>query len=268
MKTPNDYIQKNKDSWNKRTPEHIKSSFYDVEGFLSGKSSLKNIELELLGQVSGKKILHLQCHFGQDSLSLSRMGAKVTGVDFSEKAIEQAQLLNQNLNLDAKFICCDVYDLPNHLDDQFDIVYTTYGVIGWLPNLNKWASVISRFLKPNGKLIFVEFHPVVWMYDNDFSKVSYSYFKTEPIIEHETGTYTDRSAPIEHTDITWNHSLSEVLNSLIQNGLKIENFNEYNYSPYNCFNHTEKLEEDYFIIKHLGENIPMVYSLIANKEKK
>jgi 2-polyprenyl-3-methyl-5-hydroxy-6-metoxy-1,4-benzoquinol methylase len=115
----------------------------------------KSIELELLGNVKGLSILHLQCHFGQDSLSLARMGAHVTGIDLSDKAIKTAQELNAELHLNAEFICSDIYDLPQHLNKQFDIVFTSYGTIGWLPDLNKWAQIIHHFLKPEGKFIFV-----------------------------------------------------------------------------------------------------------------
>ena len=144
-----DYLEINKQTWNNKTEVHIDSEFYDNENFLKGKSSLNAIELKLLGDFSNKKILHLQCHFGQDSLSLARLGAKVTGVDLSDQAIEKAKEFNEKLNLDAQFICCDVYDLPNHLDEKFDIVFTSYGTIGWLPDLTKWANLVSKFLKPN-----------------------------------------------------------------------------------------------------------------------
>lgn len=120
------YIEINKKSWNNRTDYHVKSDFYDISGFLEGNTSLKDIELALLGDLNGKSILHLQCHFGQDTISLGRMGAQVTGVDLSDNAIHQANLLAEKVGIDARFICCDIYDLPNHLDEQFDIVYTSY----------------------------------------------------------------------------------------------------------------------------------------------
>lgn len=261
-----DYININKQTWNNKTDVHIASDFYDVESFLNGKSTLNTIELELLGDVKGKKVLHLQCHFGQDTLSLARLGAKVTGVDLSDKAIERAKEFSGKLELDAQFICCDIYDLPQYLDEQFDIVFTSYGTIGWLPDLNKWATVVSRFLKPNGKFVFAEFHPVVWMFDNDFKEVFYSYFNVAPIIEDESGTYADRYSEISAQTITWNHPTSEVLNALIQSGLEINSFNEYDYSPYNCFNETEEFEKGKFRIKHLGNKIPMVFSLVATKK--
>jgi SAM-dependent methyltransferase len=176
----NNYIEINRRSWNNRTDTHLASAFYDVPGFLKGNSSLKDIELHLLGDVTGKSILHLQCHFGQDTLSLSRLGATVTGVDLSDKAIENAERLAKETGLPADFICCDIYDLPNYLDTTFDIVFTSYGTIGWLPDLDKWANIIARYLKPDGRFIFVEFHPVVWMFDNDFEKVAYNYFNDAP----------------------------------------------------------------------------------------
>lgn len=142
------YIEINKQSWNNRVDAHLKSEFYDVTGFLNGNSSLNSIELELLGDVKGKSILHLQCHFGQDSISLARLGAKVTSVDLSDKAIENGKTLAKQTSADVNFICCDVYDLPHHLTEQFDMVFTSYGTIGWLPDLDKWASLISRYLKP------------------------------------------------------------------------------------------------------------------------
>ena len=144
----------------------------------------------------------MQCHFGQDSLSLARMGAKVTGVDLSDKAIEKAIEFNQLLHLDAKFICCDIYDLPTYLNEKFDIVFTSYGTIGWLPDLSKWANIVSKYLKPNGKFIMAEFHPVVWMFDNDFKTVFYNYFNVTSIIEDESGTYADRCSEIVAKTVT------------------------------------------------------------------
>src|SRR5436189_4993553 len=136
MSTQPDYVELNRRAWNMRTTYHVQSSFYHVKEFTKGESSLNAIELALLGDIKGKSILHLQCHFGQDSLSLARMGAKVTGVDLSDKSIEKAKELNKQLDLDADFICCNIYDLPNHLTKEFDIVFTSYGTIGWLPDLN------------------------------------------------------------------------------------------------------------------------------------
>ncbi len=261
-----DYLNRNKASWNKRTPVHVGSEFYNNQAFIAGKSSLNSIELDLLGDLSGKKILHLQCHFGQDSISLSRMGAEVTGVDLSDQSIETAQNLAKRTGQSTKFICADVYDLPNHLDEKFDIVFTSYGTITWLPNLDKWANVIQHFLKPCGQFVFTEFHPVVWMFDDDFTKVGYNYFNDGPIIETEEGTYADPDADLKMEYVTWNHGMSEVITSLIEAGLTIKEMLEFDYSPYNCVRHMEEFEIGKYRIKHLGNNIPLVYSLRAEKK--
>lgn len=261
----NDYKDVNKQTWNNKVDVHVASDFYNVSDFIKGKNSVPEIDLELLGDVKDKTILHLQCHFGQDTLSLARLGAKCTGVDLSDKAIEKAQELNKELGLDAKFICCDVYDSPNQLNEKFDIVYISYGTIGWLPDLDKWAKVISHFLKPNGKLVFVEFHPVLWMFDDDFTKIKYHYHNEKPIVEEYSGTYADKNAEIETDYIGWNHSLSEVFQSLMNNGLQLEHFEEYDYSNYNCFNETVEFEPNKFRIKHLENKIPMMYSLVGRK---
>ncbi|RZJ68326.1 MAG: class I SAM-dependent methyltransferase [Flavobacterium sp.] len=262
---PDDYLNINRNTWNDKVSVHLHSEFYDQQAFLNGKSSLKEIELALLGDVSGKRILHLQCHFGQDTISLSRLGATTVGVDFSDKAIETAQVIARDLNADAEFICSDIYDLPNRMYQEFDIVFTSYGTIGWLPDLDKWAKVVSHFLKPGGKFVFAEFHPVVWMFDDEFKYVAYNYFKAGAIIENETGTYADKSADIKNQSISWNHSLSEVVTSLLENGLTVQKFDEYDYSPYNCFSNMEEFAPGKFRVAHLRNDIPFVYSIVAAK---
>lgn len=261
-----DYIEINRQSWNNRIDAHLKSEFYDLDGFLSGNNSLNEIELNLLGNIEGKTILHLQCQFGQDSISLSRLGAIVTGVDLSDKAIESAKEIAKNTNSNVKFISCNIYDLPNHLNEKFDIVFTSYGTISWLPNLNKWAKIISQFLKPNGQFVFVEFHPVVWMFNDNFDKIDYRYFNSGAIIETESGTYADRKAKITQSYVIWNHGLSEVINNLIANGLEINSLDEFDYSPYNCFNKVIEFEPRKYRIAHLNNHIPMIFSIRASKK--
>ncbi len=266
MKTEKNYIQINKKTWNDRTAYHLKSEMYDVPGFLKGKTSLKEIELALLGNIKAKSILHLQCHFGQDSISLTRMGANCTGVDFSEKAIAEAETLAKKAEVNTKFVCGDIYDLPNQLCEKFDMVFTSYGTIGWLPDINKWAEIVSHFLKPGGKFVFVEFHPVVWMFDDKFEMISYDYLNSGPIEETQSGTYADKAAPIELKSVTWNHGISEVVNSLITNKLELNFLNEYEYSPYDCFDNMIEFESGKFRIKHLQKKIPMVYAIVATKK--
>lgn len=259
----NNYIEKNKKAWNDKTAVHVASDFYNMQSFLAGNSTLNDIELSLLGDVKGKSILHLQCHFGQDSISLSRMGANVTGADLSDAAIAKAKAIATELNTTTQFVCSDIYELPTNLNAQFDIVFTSYGTIGWLPNLDKWAAVIRHFLKPGGKFIMADFHPVIWMYDNDFQYVQYNYFKDEPIVETLSGTYADKDAPITTETISWNHSLSEIFEALLKHGLKIAHFGEYNYSPYNCLNGMEEFEKGKFRIKAFGNKVPILYSIVA-----
>ena len=259
------YIETNKILWNQKTDFHLKSDFYGLEEFIKGKSSLKEIELALLGDVKGKSILHLQCHFGQDTITLARMGAVTIGLDFSDNAIDAAKDLAQKTNVDAKFVCANVYDTRQYVKEQFDIVFTSYGTIGWLEDLSKWAEVIAQSLKKGGKLVFVEFHPVLWMFDNDFDYVQYSYFKEEAIVEYLQGTYADKTADIQAESISWNHSLTEVFEALLQHGLTIKTFKEYNYSPYDCFAGCQKIGTDRYVIEKMGNKLPMVYAIVADK---
>lgn len=261
------YQSTNRDAWNKRVAAHLESEFYDIEGWKAGKTSLNDIELELLGDVSGKSILHLQCHFGQDTLSLARIGADVVGVDLSDKSIEAARKLNNELGLNAEFIESDVLELIGKIDRQFDMVFTSYGTIGWLPDLDKWAKVIAHHIKPGGKLVFVEFHPVVWMFDDAFEKIEYRYFKDEPIIETNADTYTENAEMVEKTEMSWNHGLAEVFRALENNGLILRSFDEFDYSPYNCFAGMKQLEDRKFIIEKHGNKLPLVYSLTATKRQ-
>ena len=267
MNKEENYIEINKKSWNAATPYNVDSEFYNMPAFLEGKSSLNEIELKLLGDVRNKRILHLQCHFGQDSISLARMGATVTGVDFSDKAISKAEEIACLTGVDATFVCCDVYSLRDYLEGEFDIVFTSYGTIGWLPDLGKWAKIISDYLKPSGYFVFAEFHPVVWMFNEDLSQITYSYFNERAIIETAEGTYAAKSAPISNEIISWNHNIGEVLSSLISNGLEITSFEEYDYSPYNCFNNMLEQEPGRFRINGFKSMLPLVYSLKATKKE-
>jgi 2-polyprenyl-3-methyl-5-hydroxy-6-metoxy-1,4-benzoquinol methylase len=145
-----DYLAANKALWNEWTAIHETSSFYNLEGFKAGGSRLRDYEVDEVGDVTGKSLLHLQCHFGIDTLSWARLGARVTGADFSERAIELARSLAAELGLDATFVRSDLYDLSSVLDGQFDVVYTSRGVLGWLPDLERWAEVVAHFLRPGG----------------------------------------------------------------------------------------------------------------------
>jgi len=266
MTAKNDhYFAQNRRVWDSRIASHRDSDFYDLDGFMAGKNVLKDIERSELGNVKGKKLLHLQCHFGLDTLSWSRLGAMATGIDFSSEAITEAKKINLEAGLDARFICSNVYDLKNHLDGKFDIVFTSYGVIGWLPDLSKWADIVQCFLKPGGVFYMVEFHPFVWMLDSDFKHIHYSYFNDGVIEEELEGSYADRGKGGKHIEYSWNHSISEVLNALIKKGLTLEFMNEYDYSPYDCFPNTVKREDGNFYIEGYESILPMIYSIKLTK---
>lgn len=259
------YIEINRELWNAKVAHHVNSDFYGLPEFKAGTNVLQSIELEQVGDVQGKTLLHLQCHFGMDTLSWARLGAEVTGVDLSDQAIEAANKLSAELNIPGRFICCNVYDLPQHLDEQFDVVFTSYGVLGWLPDLEKWGEVVARYLKPGGEFHLIEFHPVVWMFDDAFEKVAYSYFQKETIVEETEGTYADREAPIKNTSVSWNHPLDQVFDALLKQGLQIVQFSEFDYSPYNCFQKTVPGPEKGWQIQGMEGKLPMVYGLKAVK---
>ena len=265
MEDHNLYFEANKNLWNQRTAVHKDSEFYNLEVFKDGENSLTPIEMNEIGDVKGKSVLHLQCHFGMDTLSFSRMGAKCTGVDISDDAIELAREINDELKLDVKFVCCNVLDTSEYVTEQFDIVFTSYGTIGWLPDLKPWARMIAQRMKPDGFFYIAEFHPVMWMFDDDFTHIKYAYENQEVIITENEGTYTNRNADIKGKEYSWNHSISEVLNALLEAGLKIAFFNEHMYSPYPCFRNTIETEKGKWHIKGMEGKLPMVYSLKAVK---
>jgi SAM-dependent methyltransferase len=271
------YFEANRELWNKRTAVNKLTAFYDLEGFKKGRNVLTHIESSELGDVKGKKMLHLQCHFGMDSLCWSRLGADVTGIDLSDEAINEAKQLSEEMGLNARFYCCNVYDLlpadangsSNPLREEagsFDIVFTSFGVVGWLPDLDKWAAIIALYLKSGGVFYIAEFHPVVWMFDDDFKTIKYCYENREVIETEIQGTYSDRYADIKAKEYGWNHSISEVLNALISKGLRIEHFNEFMTSPYPCFNNMVENPTGGWWIKGLEDKIPMVYSIKAAKK--
>ncbi len=260
-----DYFEINRINWNKRTELHIRSDFYQMEDFIQGHCTLQNVEKNLFPDLQGKDLLHLQCHFGQDSISLSRLGAHVTAVDISDRAIDYARKFAEQLQTETTFICCNLYDLPNHDDKTYDLIFTSYGTVGWLPDLKAWAELISTKLRKNGVFVMVDFHPVVWMFDDDFTEVAYDYFNRQAYIESEIGSYADKNASDKIDSVFWNHSLDEILQNLIDQGLQINHFKEYDYSPYNCFKGCEKIADGQFIIQKMGRKIPLLYSIQATK---
>jgi SAM-dependent methyltransferase len=267
MKKFAEQFHANRNGWNLRTPHHVKSDFYDVKHFIAGATSLRSIEIEELGDIAGKSLLHLMCHFGQDTLSLARMGAKATGIDFSDQAIESARSLARKIGSNTEFHCGNVYDTRKHVKGRFDIVYTSYGVVGWLPDIKEWARIIAESLQPGGLFYMVEFHPFIWMMDEKHEKFAYSYFYSEePLAFDQKGTYTDRTADIRYKDFNWIHTLGDIVNSLIANGLEIEFLHEFPFTVYDCFADLEKIGEHRWIFKNLRDTIPYLFSIKARKK--
>jgi SAM-dependent methyltransferase len=266
--TKNDhYYKTNRETWNQKVAIHAKSEMYDLNAFKAGKSSLMRYELQHLSDVKGKSLLHLQCHFGQDTLSFARMGAKCTGIDLSDEAIKLAKSLNDELHLDATFHCCNVFDVNDHVTDTFDIVFTSYGVIGWLPDLTKWAQVIASRLKDGGTFYMVEFHPIVWMFDylQHPPKLTYAYNQKEVIYEEYEGTYAeDGTTKMISKEYAWNHGLGDVINALIQAGLTIELLTEHDASPYDVLPDLIPNEAGLFETK--DKLYPLIYELKATKK--
>ena len=265
MKDNTNYFEVNKATWNKKVAIHAKSDMYAMEAFKSGKSSLMSYELKALGNVDKKSLLHLQCHFGQDTLSWARLGAKCVGVDLSNEGVKLAKQLNEELGLDAKFVCCNVLDTSKHISETFDIVYTSYGVIGWLPDLKPWAKMIADRLKVGGVFYMVEFHPILWMFDyvEGKSVMRYHYNQDDVIYEEYEGTYADQSSEMISKEYGWNHGLSSVVNALIEAGLQIEYLNEHDESPYDVF--PDLIKTDNGMFKMDNQLFPMLFELKATK---
>lgn len=262
-----DAIGANRQLWDQWTRAHETSEFYDLDAFRRGASSLQSIELDALGEVVvGKDLLHLQCHFGLDTLSWARLGARVTGVDLSQEAVQLAQRLSRELEIPGRFLQCDVLQLDAVLDDTFDIVYTSYGVLDWLPDLDRWAEVIAGRLRPGGLFYMVEFHPLASALGDDGKTLRYPYFPhAEPIRLVEKGSYAAPDSDMEGELFVWSHSLSEILTALLGQGLVLESFREFPWSPYDCFPFTQEVEPGRAIVPGLEGKIPLTFSLAARR---
>ncbi|MFT3890557.1 MAG: class I SAM-dependent methyltransferase [Anaerolineales bacterium] len=265
-----EFLRANQTLWNEWTAEHEKSPFYKVEEFKAGKERLKSIELEEVGDVNGKTLLHLQCHFGLDTLAWARHGATVTGVDLSNESIALAKSLSAELNIPANFVCSDVLTLPDALQGQFDIVFSSYGILHWLRDLNRWAQVIAHFLKPGGFFYIVEDHPFMRVFSFDSNaqnlKVDNPYFfSEEPYRAESTGSYATNFVGQNRTYYMWDHSLGEVVNSLIGAGLRIEFLHEFPVALRAKFPNMVEGEDHYWRFIHEHNMVPLLFSLKASK---
>lgn len=258
-------LEQNRAVWDMLSPIHASGAFYNVQGFLRGDSTLRVLERSLVGSCEEKDLLHLQCHFGLDSLSWARLGANVTGVDFSSVAIEKARALAEKIGQSACFVCQDVQQLQ--LNAQFDIAVATYGVLCWLEDLEGWASGIYRHLRPGGAFVLVEFHPILEAVWPGKMTGARSYFGSkQPNIVHTTGSYADRSAPIAYDEFRWQHPISKVISSLLKVGLEISSFQEHPYCSYGLF---DELHETSPGVWYPRESAvwPYMFSIRAEKRR-
>jgi SAM-dependent methyltransferase len=233
----------NLELWNAWTKIHEHAPGYNTDGFLNGETALKPVELEELGPYvrQGTTLLHLQCHFGLDTLSWARLGADVVGLDFSDEAIALARKLADEAGLSARaeFVCSDLYDADAHLGDRrFDVVFVNWGAIEWLPDLERWATIIARHLKPGGTFYMAEIHPFARSLDDTAPegvlRVAYRYFPApdEPDVDAVEGSYADRDADTEGlVAYGWSHSFAEIIGSLTGAGLRIDHLHEFPFSP-------------------------------------
>ncbi len=260
-------LETNRRNWNERTPVHAASGFYDVAGFEAGRNTLKSIERAEVGDVAGKTLLHLQCHFGLDTMSWARLGARATGVDFSDDAIALARALNEEVGADTRFIRADVYDLPDVLDEEFDIVFTSYGVLVWLPDLDRWAEVVCRHLKPGGTFYIVEFHPVLTTLKpaaNGDALPTYSYFREELYFAGGEPSYAG-AEHIASPNFEWQHSLGEIVTALVSAGLRIEFLHEFPFCNYQALPTMAQGEDGWWRFSEKNDSIPQMFSIRAFK---
>ncbi len=256
----------NRANWDDRVPVHLASELYDLEGFRAGADSLRPFEAAEVGDVTGKLLVHLQCHVGLDTLSWARNGALVSGLDFSEPAIEAARSLAADLAIDASFVVADVYDAVTALGGRrFDVVYTGTGALVWLPDMPRWAGVVATLLEPGGFLYLVEGHPFAQILDDaQGANIVRDYFDDRPWVEDYPYTYTDGPA-LKHTrSVEIQHRLGQIVTALADAGLRIDFLNEHDFDAFQRF---ESLE------RHGGQyrfpagrpRVPMMFSLRATR---
>ena len=259
-------LRANRRNWDERTPVHARSDFYDLEGFRRGRITLTGLERREVGEVSGKRLLHLQCHFGLDTMSWSRLGARATGVDFSGAAIDLARSLNEEAGLGARFIRSDVYRLPEALGERFDIVFTSYGVLSWLPDIAAWAEVVRAHLAPGGLFYIVDFHPVAAIFEaageGDLVP-AYSYFPHEIFVEGGEPGYAG-TEPIESPHYEWQHGLGEVVSALLDAGLGIEFLHEFPFTRYRAHPGMERGPDGWWRLPGQQESLPLMFSIRAS----
>lgn len=271
-----EFIEDNRKHWEELAKLHPETDYYDVKGFLDGECTLDPIEPQELGNVEDRSLLHLQCHFGLDTLSWARRGADVTGVDFSTNAVETARRLADEAGLEtrARFIQSDVYELADGSpieDEEFDIVYASFGVLFWLPDIEAWADVVVQFVRDEGTFYLVDHHPFTNTLGEESTaehlKVSYPYFRERISYDAtETGSYAEvEPEELEHGPTHgWSHSLGEVVSALCQSGLRVEFLREYPWSTYEAVDAMEERADGRYALPELDHDLPFVFSLRAS----
>lgn len=270
----NKYLEANRQLWNARTPYHVNSEFYAVEEFKRGerrgRAGDDALEIQAVGDVTGKSLLHLQCHFGLDTLAWVRRGATVTGVDFAEEAIGAACALAAEMGLQATFVHSDLYDLYDRLVGEFDIVFTSNGVLCWLPDLEAWARVIAHFLRPGGHFHLIEEHPFACIFDDAQRdgelRPRYPYFhEPAPRRSERDGSYAAPDAPIRSVSYEWAHSIGEIINSLIRAGLRIDSLDEYPFLGWAKFPWMQRRPDGLYELPPGQRSVPLMFALKASK---
>lgn len=264
-----EWFDANRAHWDERARIHPGTPFYDVEGFKAGRDCIRPFERAEVGDVTGKTLVHLQCHFGLDTLSWARHGARVAGLDFSPSAIETAQQLAREIGVEAEFVCANVYDAVEAFPGrQFDIVYTGLGAIIWLPDIEHWARTAAALVRPGGFLYLAEFHPFASVLGDDDLTATYDYFrdKAQPYRWDEPGTYADLSAATtSNVSYEWPHPLGSVVTALITAGLRLEFLHEHDYTLFQRWPFLERRSLDEYRLPAGMPSLPLMYSLRALK---
>jgi SAM-dependent methyltransferase len=237
-----DYAELNRASWDERAPAHAASPDYAVDRFASDPAYLSEVvrfDLPRLGDIAGLRGVHLQCHIGTDTISLARLGAGMTGLDFSAASLTQARRIAGLAGADVRFVQAELYDALTVLEPRsFDLVYTGIGALGWLPDIARWAAVVAGLLRAGGRLFIREGHPMLWALDDarpdGLLVVDYPYFeREEPMVFDEDGTYVETDAVFTHNRThEWNHGLGEIMTALMTAGMDVTGFAEHDSVPW------------------------------------
>lgn len=265
-----DYVRRNRELWDEWTEINVRSAFYDVAGWKASGRDLDAEVLAALGDLTGKRVLHLQCHFGLDTLRIAQRAAHATGVDLSPRAIAHARRLADETGIAARFIESDVYALPDVLDEQFDVVFSSYGAIEWLGDLDRWAALVARYLVPGGRLALVEGHPTMWMFDGDHPselRVLTRYFRGPAPLETApaVGNYADPTATFTKSSYSWVHDLGEIVTAVADAGLRITALREYPHIVWKAFPFLVETAPGRWEQPPEQPRIPLLFALTATR---